>query len=93
MVLCDFLSEWPGPTRVWVTLESHNQRRVAAIWMDFTVGVCRGSLAALQVPEIPSVISAGGGEESPGSDAVNRQSIVRPARQHCTLMGAACGQV
>lgn len=82
MVLCDFLSKWPGPTHVWVTLESPIQLRIAVIWMDFTVGVCRASFGALQVPEIPSVISAGGGEERPGSNAVNSQSIVRPARQH-----------
>lgn len=50
--------------------------------MDFTVGVCRASFGAPQVPEIPSVISAGGGEERPGSNGVNSQSIVRPARQH-----------
>lgn len=39
------------------------------------------SLSALQVRELLSVISAGGGEESPGWSAANSQSIVRAAHQ------------
>lgn len=46
--------------------------------MDFTVGVCRVSLAALQVPEIPSVISAGGGEESPALTALTGSLLLDP---------------
>lgn len=50
------------------------------------------SLSVLPVLEIPSVISAGGGEESFGSNTVNSQSIVRPAHPY-EAWWAVCGQV